>query len=97
MSANTPGNPQRLDNMGNLDTPPQSLLTPLTFENAATDAINFTQGPLGPFSQADMGDPATVDLEDEWSRIHAEENLLQALVNFDANPNFFTLPNLVPM
>lgn len=97
MFANTSMNSQRLEHMSHLDAASHSLMSPLTFGNAPTDAINFPPGAMGPLTQSDMGDPNTVDLDEEWSRIHAEENLLQALVNFDANPNFFAVSNIVPM
>lgn len=96
--ANASANPQSLKPMNHFDGTSHTLMTPLTFENATTDAIDFHPGgTLGPLSQTEMGDPGAVDLDDEWSRIHAEENLLHAIVNFDANPNFFNLSNIEPM
>lgn len=95
---------QPLESTGQRASVANSVTTPLTSGNEHLDAARLAvvennsrtgNSPLpmstqGPFPAAEMEDSMNFDLfSDAWPGINVEDNLLQALVNFD-------MPNLFP-
>lgn len=71
---------QDLDSMSQLVASSNPLMTPLTFPSGVVSSL----------SQSNTADATAVDLQDAWTGIDTEENLLQALINFDTSPTFYT-------
>ncbi|KAF5558544.1 cutinase transcription factor 1 beta [Fusarium napiforme] len=74
--------------------PSNSLITPETMGAVAVGTQSL--GESSTLLPIDAGNMENQFLVDPWTDFDAEANLLQALVHFDADPNFFPVTNMGP-